>query len=93
MHGRTERVEVLAFANGDLDARVTCSGGTYVRALARDLGEITGSAAHLAALRRERSGRFSVENAQSLDVIEGGRPTLLPVAEAMVALAVCNDAL
>ena len=46
-----------------LDVTITCSGGTYVRALARDLGRLCGSAAHLAALRRIRSGPFDVADA------------------------------
>jgi tRNA pseudouridine55 synthase len=51
----------------DLDARITCGGGTYIRALARDLGRASGSAAHLVALRRVRSGAFSLDDAHSLD--------------------------
>jgi tRNA pseudouridine55 synthase len=53
--------------DNDLHARITCGGGTYVRALARDLGRETGSAAHLTALRRLRSGAFSVDDASTLD--------------------------
>jgi tRNA pseudouridine55 synthase len=53
--------------DNDLRARITCGGGTYVRALARDLGRETGSAAHLTALRRLRSGAFSVDDASTLD--------------------------
>jgi tRNA pseudouridine55 synthase len=59
--------------DNELSARVTCSGGTYVRALARDLGRYAGSAAHLAALRRVRSGPFDVADAASLDEIRAGR--------------------
>lgn len=55
-----------------LDAEITCSGGTYIRALARDLGEATGSAAHLAELRRLRIGRFDVSQASTLESIEQG---------------------
>lgn len=50
-----------------LDATITCGGGTYIRALARDLGRLTGSAAHLAALRRVRSGVFDVQHARTVD--------------------------
>ena len=46
---------------------VSCSKGTYIRALARDLGEALGSGAHLASLRRTRSGIFSVEKALSIE--------------------------
>lgn len=48
--------------------RVVCSKGTYIRALARDLGESLGSGAHLSGLRRSRSGDFRLENA--LDIAE-----------------------
>jgi tRNA pseudouridine55 synthase len=50
-----------------LSAVVTCSGGTYIRALARDLGRLTSSAAHLASLRRTRVGAFDVRDAASLE--------------------------
>jgi len=68
---------VLHREGADLDVEIMCSGGTYVRALARDLGEATGSAAHLAELRRLRSGRFDVADAFPLDAIEEGRFELL----------------
>ena len=55
--------EVVGQEGPDLRVRVTCGGGTYIRALARDLGEALGSAAHCATLRRERSGPLSVEDA------------------------------
>lgn len=48
-------------------ATVTCSGGTYIRALARDLGRLTSSAAHLSSLRRTRVGEFDVRQASTLD--------------------------
>ena len=57
--------------------RVTCSGGTYVRALARDLGRRCGSAAHLTALRRLRSGPFQVADAVSWDALEPAAPPAL----------------
>jgi tRNA pseudouridine55 synthase len=53
-----------------LAATVSCSGGTYVRALARDVGRAAGSAAHLEKLRRRRSGPFRVEDAATLDALE-----------------------
>ena len=66
---------------------VTCSAGTYIRALARDLGERLGSGAYLGALTRTASGPFSLDGARSLDEIraaaadagpEGIRAHLLP---------------
>jgi tRNA pseudouridine55 synthase len=66
---------------------VTCSAGTYVRALARDLGERLGTGAYLGALTRSASGPFTIEGAHSLDTIreraaekgpDGIRKLLLP---------------
>lgn len=50
----------------DLDVVVDCSTGTYVRALARDLGEVLGTGGHLTALRRTRVGGFDLAGAQRL---------------------------
>lgn len=64
---RIERFDLLDLRRGadtiDLDVEVQCSAGTYVRALARDLGEMLGVGAHLVALRRTRSGRFGLAEA------------------------------
>jgi len=54
--------DVLARRGDDLDVRVTCSSGTYVRALARDLGAALGVGGHLTALRRTRVGPFTEAN-------------------------------
>ena len=51
----------------DLTLRVRCSKGTYIRSLAHELGLEVGSGAHLTALRRTRSGGFTVENGWNLD--------------------------
>lgn len=51
----------------DLDVRVVCTSGTYIRALARDLGVALGVGGHLTALRRTRIGPFSVAAASTLD--------------------------
>ena len=51
----------------DLDVRVECSSGTYIRALARDLGESLGVGGHLTELRRTRIGPFDVAAASGLD--------------------------
>ena len=56
----------------ELRAVITCSGGTYIRALARDLGRMTDSAAHLASLRRTMVGNFHVEEALTLDALASG---------------------
>jgi len=77
--------EIRAVDRDSLTATVTCSGGTYVRALARDLGRLTASAAHLGALRRIRVGPFDVADAATLDTLASAPPrvrTLRVVADA-----------
>jgi tRNA pseudouridine55 synthase len=59
----------------ELTASIICGGGTYIRALARDLGRECDSAAHLTALRRTRSGDFDVGDAATIDDL---RSTSLP---------------
>lgn len=51
----------------DVDIEVDCSSGTFIRAIARDLGEKLGVGAHLTALRRTQVGQFDVEDATSID--------------------------
>ena len=72
----------------ELDARITCSGGTYIRALARDLGRLAGSAAHLVALRRTASGDLSVDDAVSLDALKSGGIEPLAPRRALGAIPV-----
>jgi len=76
------------FRDGELDVTVTCSGGTYVRALARDLGRAAGGAAHLTRLRRLRSGPFDVRDATPLAALEQGGVALRPPIDALGTLAV-----
>ncbi|WP_345752916.1 tRNA pseudouridine(55) synthase TruB [Microbacterium rhizophilus] len=64
----------------DLDATVDCSSGTYIRALARDLGADLGVGGHLTMLRRTRIGPFRIADAHDLDAL-ADRPTLLEPAE------------
>jgi tRNA pseudouridine55 synthase len=80
--------EVTRRATDSIDAVITCSGGTYIRALARDLGRRASSAAHLATLRRTRSGSFSIDDACSLDELRAGRCAVLPPLRALGSLAV-----
>ena len=61
------RFELVRRSGDLLDVAVTCSTGTYVRALARDLGAALGVGAHLTALRRTRIGGFDVSDARTLD--------------------------
>ncbi len=72
--------ERLGGATVDLDVAVDCSSGTYIRALARDLGAALGVGGHLTALRRTRIGPFDVAAAVSADDI--AHAALLDPAEA-----------
>jgi tRNA pseudouridine55 synthase len=60
-------IALLAYRPPEFDFRVTASAGTYVRAIARDLGDQLGVGAHLTRLRREAIGSLRVENAVSLE--------------------------
>jgi len=62
-----ERFDVIERRGDEVDVRVTCSTGTYVRALARDVGAKLGVGAHLTALRRTRVGGFHLSQARTLD--------------------------
>ncbi|WP_296145876.1 tRNA pseudouridine(55) synthase TruB [uncultured Corynebacterium sp.] len=67
----------------DIDARVHCSSGTYIRSLARDMGEALGVGGHLTALRREASGPFTLEHARTLDELEDDAALSLTLDEAL----------
>jgi tRNA pseudouridine55 synthase len=69
----------------DLDVRVRCSSGTYIRAIARDLGAALGVGGHLIALRRSMIGPFSVADAAELESLDVAA-ALLPPAEIATAL-------
>jgi tRNA pseudouridine55 synthase len=68
---RIERFDVLAIRRHDelidVDVEVDCSSGTYIRALARDVGDALKVGGHLTALRRTRVGRFGLDQARTLD--------------------------
>src|SRR5699024_1534984 len=51
----------------DVDATISCSSGTYIRSLARDMGVALGTGGHLAALRRTRVGPYDLSSARTLD--------------------------
>ena len=64
----------------DLEVRVDCSSGTYIRALARDLGQALGVGGHITALRRTRVGSFDVADANQITDLENLK--LTPLAKA-----------
>lgn len=84
------RFEALRRNGEAVEIDVTCSSGTYIRSLARDLGEALGCGGHLAALRREASGPFRIDDAMTLEAVEaavmdgGIESLLLPADEALL---------
>jgi tRNA pseudouridine55 synthase len=80
--------EILSQSADVITARITCSGGTYIRALARDLGRESKSAAHCRTLRRVSSGTAGVDTAIPLDAITPGS-----IADGAVALVNPLDSL
>lgn len=75
----------------DCDVTIRCSSGTYIRALARDLGALLGSGGHLTALRRTRVGPFGLDRAHVVDADTDTLPMLgldLVAAETFPTLAV-----
>ena len=68
----------------DVDARVHCSSGTYIRSLGRDLGAALGVGGHLIALRRSRVGSFSLTDARTLEQLEDSAELSLNLDEALV---------
>lgn len=77
-------LEMSGFSGGDepeIHLDVRCSGGTYVRTLAHDIGELLGCGAHLRSLRRTEANGFTVEDAVALD--EVGPGSLRPLTDAV----------
>jgi len=68
----------------DVDATVRCSSGTYIRALARDLGAALGTGGHLTRLRRTRVGGYGIERASTLEQL-AERFDVLPLEDAAAA--------
>lgn len=62
-----DEIELLEYTQEEIKIRIVCSKGTYIRALARDIGAALGSGGHLSALRRTRVGDVTIGNCLSLD--------------------------
>lgn len=78
------RLDVLAVEGERVELEVRCSAGTYVRALARDLGESLGTGAHLAALRRTEAAGFGLEQAVAWEgLVEGAADRLVPLGQVL----------
>lgn len=63
---RISALEIIGFKSGDVEMKMSCSSGTYVRSLAHDLGDRLGCGGHVVALRRLRSEPFGIEEAMPL---------------------------
>lgn len=62
-----DEMELLEYSQQSITVRVVCSKGTYIRALARDIGQALGTGGHLTALRRTRVGNVTVDGCLSVD--------------------------
>lgn len=65
-----DHIELISYNLPDITVRVVCSKGTYIRALARDIGAALDSGAHLTGLRRTRVGDIIVDNCMDMDDID-----------------------
>ncbi|MDB4905753.1 MAG: tRNA pseudouridine synthase [Gemmatimonadetes bacterium] len=83
---RVDGWQLIEWDGDDLRVEIMCGGGTYIRALARDLGRLTDSAAHLVELRRTRSGPFDVSKGVTIADLEAGRAVLRPPLDALVGM-------
>lgn len=70
-------IELVSFEMPQLELRVSCSKGTYIRALARDIGTALDSGAYLTALRRTRSGDFYVQKAFTFETFREKFPSMV----------------
>jgi tRNA pseudouridine 55 synthase len=89
---RISSFEMTRFASPDIDFVLRCSKGTYVRTVAHDLGQKIGCGAHLAALRRTASGKFTVAQCLTLEQIQAMslpelEKHLVPVRDAVPSFA------
>jgi tRNA pseudouridine55 synthase len=85
--------ELLTWSGDEAVIRLTCSAGFYVRTLAHEIGQLVGSGACLSALRRTRSGSFTLESAVGMDALMTGGATPIPMSELLPELsAVSVDA-
>jgi len=84
-------IDIVSLDGDSVTLRVECSAGFYVRSLAHDLGQRLGIGGHLAALRRTRSGDFTIDQSTSLEAIERDPQlavdAMIPLAEMLPAFA------
>ena len=82
---RVTRYQVSRVALPEVDFRVECSKGFYVRTYANDIGEKLGCGGHLSALRRTNSGKFNLERSVTVQQLKEAEPEIL--LRAMISLA------
>lgn len=82
---RINYIELISLEDEKFSVRVGCSRGTYIRSLARDLGEKLGTCAHLTALLRTKSGNFTEDKAVKLEILQedGVEKYLIGIDEAI----------
>ncbi len=88
---RVDELEVISVGPGpypEVDFRVVCGKGTYVRSLADDLAGVFGGAAHLTALRRLRIGSLHAHEGLSLEDLDDWRPRLISPVDALADLPI-----
>jgi tRNA pseudouridine55 synthase len=80
---RIEAIELLEYTWPDVRIRVDCGRGTYVRSIARDVGEALGVGGHLTQLQRTRVGPFDIADSVSFESLmtDGVEPHLLPLEQ------------
>lgn len=79
-----EELELMETTETDARVRIVCSGGTYVRTIAHDLGDRLGCGAHVAELERTKVGKFDVGGAVELDDVSIEK--LVPLSEALLPM-------
>jgi tRNA pseudouridine55 synthase len=65
-----KKCELLSYIDNKIEVKVVCSKGTYIRALARDIGEKLSSGAYLSNLRRTRIGHYTVDDSSKINIFE-----------------------
>ena len=80
-HVRIDELEVREIRGADVDVSIRCSSGTYIRAIARDVGERLGVGGHLVALRRTAVGPYALDTTHTLEQLEDDL-VVLPIGDA-----------
>lgn len=86
---RIDAIELLRFEGSDAEFLVTCGKGTYIRSLARDIAGVLGSCGHVLKLQRTQVGKFTLQDAISLDLLE----KMVHNADSSDAIGVFEDVL